>query len=135
MNLRSFGEDDTLQQIEELIAEITGDDCGIIINLRNVSFTESSRSGVGSSTFSVSNLFLNDEGRLCADLYRSGSGGFFEFICGIGIEDVGRRGLDEILYALRNNRWALNEQPRPQKKTRSRRMLMPVRIPFHLKGA
>jgi len=134
MNLRNFGEDDILQQIEELVVEITEGDCGIIINLRNVSFNES-RSSVGSSTLFVSNIFFNDEGRLCADLYRSGGGGFFDFICGIGIEDVRLEGLYEILHALRNSRWTLSEQPVAQKKTRRRRLPIPVRIPFHLKGA
>lgn len=135
MNMRSFGENDILDQINTKMNEITGGDGGIIINLRNVAFNESCRSSLGSSTLAVSNLFINDDGRLCADIYRTGSGGFFEFICGMGIEDVGSRGLDEILYALRNERWTLSEQPRPQKKSRSRKMLMPIRMPFHQKGA
>jgi len=135
MNMRSFGQKEILDQINTIINDITGGDGGIIINLKNVAFNESCRSNLGSSTLAVSNLFINDDGRLCADIYRTGSGGFFEFICGMGIEDVGSRGLDEILYALRNDRWTLSEQPRPQKKSRNRKILMPIRMPFHLKGA
>ena len=135
MNMRSFGQNDILDQINTIINDITGGDCGIIINLRNVAFNESCRSSLGSSNLAVSCLFVNDDGRLCADIYRTGSGGFFEFICGMGIEEVGRRGLDEILYALRNDRWALSEQPGPQKKSRNRKIMIPIRMPFHLKGA
>ncbi len=135
MNMRSFGQNEILDQIQAIIDDITGGDCSIIINLKNVIFNESCRSNLGSSTLAVSSLFINDDGRLCADMYRTGSGGFFEFICGIGIGDVGLRGLDEILYALRNERWSLSGEPRPQKKAKNRKILIPVRMPFHLKGA
>ena len=133
--MNNFQKEEILDQMKTAINDITCGDSSIIINLRSVEFSESCRSGLGSSRLAIGSLFVNDDGRVCADMYRTGSGGFFEFICGISIDDIGRRGLDEILYALRNGRWSVSEQPRVQKKPRSRKMAIPLRMPFHLKGA
>jgi len=120
-------------RINDLVTEITGGDRGVIVNLKGVTYTETYRSELGSSTIDVSCLFINDDGTLCADMYRTARGGFFEFICGKSIDDMCRKGLHEIVYALTNERWSVSEQVR--KKTGNRRSFSPLKISFHLRGA
>lgn len=124
-----------LARIKELILEITGDNREAVICFNDVLFNESSRSKMGSSSVSVSCIFLDEEDRICADMYRAGIAGFYEFICGISIDDLPVRGLEEIVFALENRRWSINDETKPKKKSGSRNFLMNFRIPFHLKGA
>lgn len=133
MNINT--ENEKLVRIRELITEITGGARGVVIYLKNVSYTESYRSNMGSSSISISCVFINDSGAICADIYRTGNGGFFEFICGKAIDDLSTRGLDDITYALCGGNWSVSEQVRPHKRIKNKTSFVPFRLLFHQKGA
>lgn len=135
MNTNTVNE--KVARIRDLITEITGGNRGIVIYLKNVAYTESYRSTIGSSSISISCIFMNDNEAVCADLYRTGNGGLFDFICGKAIDDLSSRGLDDIAYALSSGNWSVSEQVKSHKhkKVKSRTSIISLRMPFHLKGA
>jgi len=119
-----------LESIKSKIAE-AGGDTGSPLYLDGVSYFETRKSRTGSGSLSINCIFINEEGNVCADLYRSGSAGFFDFICGKEISDLSDRGLTEILYALEKGLWSVEESGEVRSKRGSRRMTgLPFKIPF-----
>ncbi len=128
-------EKDVLRRISERIDEISGGDRSTVIYLNGVSYNESARPVHGSPVIAVSCIFVDEDERICADMYRTGNGGFYEFICGKVINDMPVKGLAEIVYALENAKWNIGGQVRAHKKIRRKNVRTQSRIPFHLKGA
>jgi len=119
-----------LESIKSKISE-AGGDTGSPLYLDGVSYFETRKSRTGSGSLSINCIFINDEGNVCADLYRTGSAGFFDFICGKEISDLSDRGLTEILYALEKGNWSVEETGEAQSKTGNRGMAgLTLKIPF-----
>ncbi len=122
-----------LQDIKSRVIE-AGGGIGNPVYLKNISYFETRKSDSGSGNFYINCLFLNDEEEVCADLYRTCSSGFFDFICGKRILDLGDRGLREVLYALENNLWSVEKDV--DKKSNENKFLFkfPFKLPSIIKG-
>ena len=83
--------EDIVLSIKERINEITSGEAGMLVNLNGVAYPEGGR-GSSHSMISVSCLFINEEGSVCADLFRTGTAGFTECVCGSVISTIGKRG-------------------------------------------
>ncbi len=119
-----------LESIKSKIAE-AGGDTGSPLYLDGISYFETRKSSTGSGNLSINCIFINEEGNVCADLYRSGAAGFFDFICGKEISDLSERGLTEILYALDKGLWSVEDTGEVQGGRGSRGMTrLPFKIPF-----
>lgn len=119
-----------LDAIKSKIIE-AGGDTGTPLYLEGVSFFETRKSRTGSGSLSINCIFINEEGRVCADLYRSGPSGFFDFICGKEISDLSSRGLGEIFYALDNGLWSMQDAGESHQKVSSRVLSrLSFKIPF-----
>lgn len=133
MGMIMQAEKELLQDIKSRIIEVGGG-TGNTVYLKNVSYFETRKSNTGSGSFSINCLFLNEEEEVCADLYRSCSAGFFDFICGKKILDLGDRGLREVLYALENNLWSVEVSENKTIKGNKWFLKVPLRLPFMFKG-
>lgn len=126
-------DNELLQEIKSRIIE-AGGGTGNLVYLDNVSYFETRKSNSGSGNFSINCLFLNEDEEVCADLYRAGTAGFFDFICGKRILDLGERGLREVLYALENDLWSVEESEAKTRKENKGSFKFPLRLPFLFKG-
>jgi hypothetical protein len=125
--------DQLIQEIRERISDIPGVDAGRPVNLDNVLFNESGRSGCGGK-ISVTCLFINDDGNVCADMYRAGTAGCIDFICGLTLNSADEKALKKIISALEEKRWSVPDYPL-EKKQKKRNSVTSFRIPFLQKGA
>ena len=125
--------DDLLSRISCLVNHITESEAGKTIYLKNVVYNSRSLKTGGGAT-SVNCIFLNEERNLCADLYRLGSGGFFDFICGRVIDDLEECGLEVIVSALECGNWSVDASGYVDTKEKKRALSFP-KIPFFQKGA
>lgn len=119
-----------LEAIKSKIVE-AGGDTGTPLYLEGVSYFETRKSRTGSGSLSINCIFINDEGNVCADLYRSGASGFFDFICGKEISDLSSRGLTEIYYALDKGLWSKEDMGElPGKGRKGGLSRLSLKIPF-----
>ena len=119
-----------LESIKSKIAE-AGGDSGTPLYLDGVSYFETRKSRTGSGSLSINCIFINEEGNVCADLYRSGAAGFFDFICGKEISDLSDRGLTEILFALEKGNWSVEDTGEVQgKRGKGGMARLTIKIPF-----
>ena len=122
-------ENELLQNIKSRVIE-AGGGTGSPVYLNNISYFETRKSSSGSGNFFINCLFLDDEEEVCADLYRTCSAEFVDFICGKRILDLGIRGLREVLYALENNLWKVEKDLGKKKKENK----FSFKLPFLIKG-
>jgi len=127
------------KKTEELIAdikmkldEITSSEIGMLVYLKEVVFPESNSRGASQSMITVSCLFVNDEGGICADLFRTGTAGFMECVYGSMINGIGKRGLEEINSALLDGRWYISESPGSEKDSKKITKKKSLHVPFKL---
>ncbi len=126
-------DNELLQDIKSRVIE-AGGGTGSPVYLNNISYFETRNSNSGSGNFFINCIFLNDEEEVCADLYRTCSSGFFDFICGKRILDLGDRGLREVLYALENNLWKVEKDGDKKNKENKFLFKLPFKLPFLIKG-
>jgi hypothetical protein len=125
--------DELIREIKEKIQVISGESEGIPVYLENVAFPETDRSA-GGGKITITCLFINEDGRLRADMHRSGCAGCVDFICGISLNLLDERSLGKIVYALNENRWSMPEIP-AGKKQKKRNPVSVFKLPFLQKGA
>jgi len=128
--------DHEIELIQEIKARIidAGGSSGDPVYLDGISYFETRKSSTGSANVSINCVFINEEGEVCADLYRSGTAGFFDFICGKRICDLSERGLQEVLYALDNDLWNVKETAEKEKPGSKGLPWPSLRLPFLYKG-
>lgn len=125
--------DELLLEIKEKISEIAGVNDGSPVNLSNALFHESGRSNfVGK--INITCIFINEDGNVCGDMYRSGSAGCVDFICGLDLNSVNEKILKQIICAFDENRWFVVEHPVCEKH-KKRKFTSTFKIPFLQKGA
>ena len=122
-----------IQKIKMKVIEILGSETGRMVNLDNVLCRESGQSNVGVK-ISITCLFLNEDGNLCADIYRSGSTGSVDFICGLVIDSLNEKVLKHVITALDENRWSVADCPVSEKKKKIK-FSSAFKILFFQKGA
>ena len=125
--------EELISAIKEKIMNISGNDAGRPVKLENVPFYESGRP-YGSGKIYVASIFINEDGNLCADMYRSGSAGCIDFICGLDLNSADEKNLKQIISALDGNRWSVAEPP-VMEKQKKRNLVSSFKIPFLKKGA
>jgi len=125
--------DELILEIKEMIMHISGSDAGRPVNLNNVLIRESGRSNCGGK-ISIACLFINEDGNVCADMYRSGTAGCVDFICGLVLNSVDEKILREMLSALSDNRWSVADYPAFEKQ-KKRNFVPSFKIPFTQKSA
>jgi len=125
--------DELIHEIKEKITDISGIVARRPVNLENFLFSESHRSGCGGK-ISITCLFINDDGNVCADMYRFGSAGCVDFICGRALNTIDEKVLKKIMSALEEKKWSVTDYPimETQKK---RNLVSSLKIPFLQKGA
>lgn len=125
--------DELILEIKERITDIAGIDAGIPVNLENVLFSESYRSGCGGK-ISITCLFINEDGNICANMYRSDTAGCVDFICGLVLDSVDEKALNHIKSALEEKRWSVTKNSVVE-KPKKRNIVSSFKIPFFQKGA
>jgi len=125
--------DQLIHEIKEKILEIPGGAVGRPINLDNVLSKDSSGCKSGSK-ISISCLFINDNGNVCADMYRSGTAGCVDFVCGLDLNSANEKILNDIMSALSGNRWSVADYPVLEKQ-KKRNLVSTFKFPFIQKGA
>ncbi len=125
--------DELLLEIKEKISEIAGINAGSPVNLNNFYFHESGRSNC-SGKINITCIFINENGNVCGDMYRSGSAGCVDFICGLDLNSVNEKILKKIICELNEDRWTVVEQPVFEKE-KKRNFTSTFKIPFFQKGA
>jgi hypothetical protein len=133
MDEKLYHENELIQEIKSKITD-AGGGSGDPVYLDGVSYFETRKSSTGSANVSINCIFINEEGEICADLYRSGTAGFFDFICGKKIYDLSERGLREVLYALDNDLWYVKETVEKEKTESKGQFRFSLRLPFLYKG-
>lgn len=133
MSSAIMSKDELIQEIRERITAIPGVDAGRPVNLDNVLFNESGRSGCGGK-INITCLFINDDGNVCADMYRAGTAGCIDFICGLTLSSVDEKALKKVISALEEERWSVPDYPL-EKKQKKRNLVSSFKIPFLQKGA
>ncbi|HPJ34772.1 MAG TPA: hypothetical protein PK358_08055 [Spirochaetota bacterium] len=132
--------EELVSSIKEILEEITSGEVGMLVNLRGVVFPEGGRGGA-QSTIAVSCLFINEEGSVCADLFRNGTAGFMECVYGSIISTIREKGLEKIRDALLRGEWSLSENLESisgngRKKTRRKKSRGgPFKFSFMARGA
>ncbi len=137
------GHEDILLKIKEKIVEITAGESGMIVYLRDAVYNEYNR-GSSHNVITISCVFINEDGNLCADLFRSGSGGFMECLYGNIVSSIGPKGIDVINSALKEGRWYISETPKDdsgdknknnkKKSSTGKRFHLPFRFYCMMKG-
>jgi len=122
-----------IREIKEKVSEISRGDNGTPINLDNIVFREPGKTGSGNKIF-ITCLFINEDGNVCADMYRSGSAGCVDFICGLDLNSADEKILKEIKSALAGNKWSVSDYPEAE-KNKKRNPVSSFKIPFLQKGA
>lgn len=125
--------DEMIINIRERILDSGSNDTGLTINLENFSFSESGRSNSGIK-MSISCLFVNEDGKVCADMYRWGAAGVVDFICGRAIDALDENILRKLISTL-DGYGILSSRCNSIGKQKKRRIVSAFRIPFHKKGA
>jgi hypothetical protein len=119
--------------IRERVLDISGGDDSRPIDLENVVIRETGRSGCG-GRISITCLFLNEDGNVCADMYRSGSAGCVDFICGWDLNSADEKVLKAVMSALFSGKWSVADSPAVE-KNKKRNPVSVFKIPFLQKGA
>jgi len=122
-----------LREIKEKITHISESDAGRPVNLDNVLCHESGRSNCYGK-INITCLFINEEGNVCADMYRTGSVGCADFFCGMTLDSVDKKILGEIVSALDRNKWSVADYP-VLEKHKKRNLASSFKIPFFQKDA
>lgn len=124
------GKDEIIVSIKNRISDILGGETGGAVNLENFLYHESDAGG----RVRISCLFINEDGRVCADMYRTGTAGSIDFICGRVIDSINEKTLKKILAALEESRWSASVEPSSGKKKKSI-LASALKLPFFQKGA
>ena len=90
--------DELITEIRDKIIYLLKDDLERNINLRNIYFYHSDILESNDRT-NITCIFINNEGNLCVDMYRSGPDVSINFICGILIDSLDERILKRISRA------------------------------------
>lgn len=125
--------DQLIQEITKMVMAISGGYEGMPVNLENVQFFESGRANCGGK-IRITCLFINEEGNVCADMYRTGSAGCVDFICGIALNSADEKVLKQIFSALNDNRWSVADSSVPVKQ-KKKNIALSIKLPFIQKGA
>jgi len=124
---------DLVEDIKGKIADITSGEIGMIVYLKNASYHDNSR-GSTHNIITVSCVFINDDGNLCADLFRTGAAGFMECLYGNIVSGMGLKGVEVIYSAINEGRWYLAETPKKndyEKKVKQKKRLFNIPFKFH----
>ena len=125
--------EELLSGIKTKMSNITGGCTGTPVYLTDISFRTSDRKH-GNDRILISCLFMNEEGSVCADMFRSGPAGCVDFICGLMIDSFEENVLMNIITCLNRNMWHISDsidELRKKKKT----ITSALKIPFFKKGA
>lgn len=125
--------EELVREIKEKVSDISCGDNGRTINFDNVVFRESGRSKSGSK-INITCLFINEDGNVCADMYRSGSAGCVDFICGLDLSSADERILNEIKAVLFEGKWSVTDY-QVVENNKKRNPVSSFKIPFLQKGA
>jgi len=125
--------EELIREIKARVSDISCGDNGRPINLDNVVFRESGRSKSG-SRINITCIFINEDGNVCADMYRSGSAGCVDFICGLDLRSADDKILKEIKAALLGGKWSASDY-QAEEKNKKRNPVSSFKIPFLQKGA
>jgi hypothetical protein len=94
--------------IKSKMSDITCNQRGMPVYLADVSFKAAGMRG-GNDRISISCLFINEDGRVCADMFRSGSAGCVDFICGLMIDSFEESVLVHLITCLNRNMWHIHD--------------------------
>ncbi len=125
--------DELISAIKEKIMNITCNDAGRPVNLDNVMLHESDRSNCGGKLL-ISCIFVNEEGNLCGDMYRSGAAGCVDFFCGLDLNTINEKNLNTVLSALDGGRWSVPDSP-SMGNNKKRNIVSSFKMRFLQKGA
>jgi len=120
-------------EIKKKIKYISGNDAGNPVNFDNSLFYESGRSSTA-CRMNITCLFINEDGTICADIYRSGSEECVDYICGLDLNSLNEKILIRILSAIDHNKWSVNDSADLEKE-KKRIQFLNFKIPFLQKGA
>ena len=90
--------DELITEIRERVIYLLQDDLERNVNLRNVYFYNSDILNNCDRT-NITCIFVNNEGNLCVDMYRSGYDVSMNYICGILIDSLDEKILKRIVRA------------------------------------
>jgi len=90
--------DEMMTEIRDRIIYLLNDDLGRIINFEDVYFYPADMLENRNRVI-ITCIFLNNEGNLCVDMYRSGNDVSANFMCGIAVDSLDERVLKTIIKA------------------------------------
>lgn len=125
--------EELISVIKSRISSITGNHKEMPVYLSDVTF-KSSRENGRNSRISISCLFVNEEGNICADMFRSGTAGCVDFICGLMINTFEGKVLENIISSLDGNMWYITDSIDELRK-KKKNIVSSFKIPFFKKGA
>jgi len=110
-----------ITEIRDRVIYLLGDDIKRNINLQNVYFYHSDITESGDRT-NISCIFINDEGRLCADMHRSGLDVSMNFICGIFVDSLDEKILKRIIRAFDEGKCTVEDYSHDLHEDRDKKM-------------
>ena len=113
--------DDLITEIRDRMIYLLEDDLERNINLRNVYFYHSDILGSSDRT-NITCIFINNDGRLCVDMYRSGLDASMNFICGISLDSLDERILKRIIRAFDEVKCTIEDFSHDLYEERSKRL-------------
>lgn len=125
--------DELIFAIKEKIMNISGNDNGEPVNVDNVLLHESDRTNCGGKMY-ITCIFINEDGNVCADMYRAGAAGYVDFFCGLDLHSISEKNLKLIMSALDGDKWSVPDSPVLEKQ-KKRNLVSSFKIPFLQKGA
>ncbi|MCL2155439.1 MAG: hypothetical protein FWH53_07240 [Leptospirales bacterium] len=90
--------DDLITEIRDRMIYLLEDDLERNVNLRNVYFYHSDILESSDRT-NITCIFIDNDGMLCVDMYRSGLDASMNFICGIRVDSLDEKILKRIIRA------------------------------------
>lgn len=125
--------DELITDIKEKIRYVSGDYDGIPVTLDNVFFQKPGRSE-NAERMNIACVFISEDGILRGDIYRSGSAGCVDFICGLDLGTLDSNFLLKIITAFDQKKWFVCDTEIPGKE-KKRTIVQGLRFPFLQKGA
>jgi len=113
--------DDLIAEIKDRVIYLLNDDTERNINLKNVYFYHSDLLESNDRT-NITCIFIDDEGRLCVDMHRSGADASINFICGIFIDSLDERILKRITRAFDEGKCTVADYPNDFYEARDKKM-------------
>ncbi len=119
--------------IKERILDSCNCKIGMTVNIENFNFSESGKSNSGVK-MSISCIFLNEDGNVCADMYRWGAAGCVDFICGRALDSLDENTLKKLIFTLDRN-GVLSMNYNSSSKRKKKHLVSILKFPFLKKGA